>query len=220
MVVSEGWIRAARLPPSVYWCGAPPSQSLREKSKPARVIGGAWIEGKSDVELPIGGVGREGLIRAVRSPLRGAVATLPRRNRCAVSDSRLAAARGCAPPSLRSGVPIASRLVEPWRGLSPALTYIKKPGTRPGSFIYGGEGGIRTLDRLLTYTHFPGVLLQPLGHLTRREQPDTAGTSCSRGRLLYKSLSQMATASAGFWQLNCLWRVLAAALCDDLAGAL
>ena len=29
----------------------------------------------------------------------------------------------------------------------------------------GGEGGIRTLDTL-PYTHFPGVLLQPLGHLT------------------------------------------------------
>ena len=29
----------------------------------------------------------------------------------------------------------------------------------------GGEGGIRTRDTL-PYTHFPGVLLQPLGHLT------------------------------------------------------
>lgn len=29
----------------------------------------------------------------------------------------------------------------------------------------GGEGGIRTPDTL-PYTHFPGVLLQPLGHLT------------------------------------------------------
>ena len=28
------------------------------------------------------------------------------------------------------------------------------------------ESGIRTRDRLLTYTHFPGVLLQPLGHLS------------------------------------------------------
>ena len=32
--------------------------------------------------------------------------------------------------------------------------------------VYGGEGGIRTLDTLLTYTHFPGVLLKPLGHLS------------------------------------------------------
>lgn len=30
----------------------------------------------------------------------------------------------------------------------------------------GGERGIRTLDTL-PYTHFPGVLLQPLGHLSR-----------------------------------------------------
>ena len=28
------------------------------------------------------------------------------------------------------------------------------------------EEGIRTLDTLLTYIHFPGVLLQPLGHLS------------------------------------------------------
>ena len=33
-------------------------------------------------------------------------------------------------------------------------------------FKYGGEGGIRTPDTL-PYTHFPGVLLQPLGHLTQ-----------------------------------------------------
>ena len=31
---------------------------------------------------------------------------------------------------------------------------------------YGGERGIRTLETLQTLTHFPGVLLQPLGHLT------------------------------------------------------
>ena len=31
----------------------------------------------------------------------------------------------------------------------------------------GGESGIRTRDRLFTYTRFPGVLLQPLGHLTK-----------------------------------------------------
>jgi hypothetical protein len=30
----------------------------------------------------------------------------------------------------------------------------------------GGERGIRTLGTLLTYTRFPGVLLQPLGHLS------------------------------------------------------
>src|SRR3546814_956386 len=28
----------------------------------------------------------------------------------------------------------------------------------------GGAGGIRTHDRLLTYTHFPGERLRPLGH--------------------------------------------------------
>src|SRR5690554_5035591 len=35
-------------------------------------------------------------------------------------------------------------------------------------FHIGGEGGIRTLDTLLTYTHFPGVRLHPLGHLSNK----------------------------------------------------
>ena len=30
----------------------------------------------------------------------------------------------------------------------------------------GGERGIRTLDTLLAYTHFPGVLFRPLRHLS------------------------------------------------------
>jgi hypothetical protein len=34
------------------------------------------------------------------------------------------------------------------------------------SSLFSGERGIRTLDTLLRYTHFPGVLLQPLGHLS------------------------------------------------------
>ena len=37
-------------------------------------------------------------------------------------------------------------------------------------FIYqlysSREEGIRTLDTLLAYTHFPGVRLRPLGHLS------------------------------------------------------
>ena len=32
--------------------------------------------------------------------------------------------------------------------------------------IFGGEGGIRTLDGLLTHTPLAGERLQPLGHLS------------------------------------------------------
>jgi hypothetical protein len=32
--------------------------------------------------------------------------------------------------------------------------------------LIGGEIGIRTQDTLLEYTHFPGVRLRPLGHLS------------------------------------------------------
>ena len=37
-------------------------------------------------------------------------------------------------------------------------------------FVYGGEGGIRTLDTLLTYTPLAGARLQPLGHFSGRRE--------------------------------------------------
>ena len=40
--------------------------------------------------------------------------------------------------------------------------YIKKQLSR--------EEGIRTLDTLLAYTHFPGVRLKPLGHLSVKNE--------------------------------------------------
>ena len=60
--------------------------------------------------------------------------------------------------------------LEPTRLLSLPLISVGISGTKKAallqlSFLDGGEGGIRTLDTL-PYTHFPGVLLQPLGHLT------------------------------------------------------
>ena len=41
------------------------------------------------------------------------------------------------------------------------------------SIYYGGERGIRTLDRVLAYTPLAGVRLQPLGQLS--------GLTCCRG---------------------------------------
>nr|AOE13184.1 hypothetical protein [uncultured bacterium] len=32
---------------------------------------------------------------------------------------------------------------------------------------FSREEGIRTLDTLVAYTHFPGVRLRPLGHLSK-----------------------------------------------------
>ena len=61
---------------------------------------------------------------------------------------------------------IATQSVEPGEASHP-LSPTKKPSVA-GPFLIGGERGIRTLDTLLTYTHFPGVRLQPLGHLTVR----------------------------------------------------
>ena len=60
--------------------------------------------------------------------------------------------------------------LEPTRVLTLPRAIAEISGTKKAallqlSFQDGGEGGIRTLDTL-PYTHFPGVLLQPLGHLT------------------------------------------------------
>ena len=45
------------------------------------------------------------------------------------------------------------------------------PKTQKGPFgtlnVFGGEGGIRTLDTLLTYTPLAGERLQPLGHFSK-----------------------------------------------------
>ena len=41
-----------------------------------------------------------------------------------------------------------------------------KPSKLIKQFTFGGEGGIRTLDELLTHTPLAGERLQPLGHLS------------------------------------------------------
>ena len=79
-----------------------------------------------------------------------------------------------------------SPVVEPRSGLliPPAGCYMrkKKPVLAYELFLkYGGEGGIRTPDTL-PYTHFPGVLLQPLGHLTILSFPLLPGTGANLGK--------------------------------------
>ena len=49
---------------------------------------------------------------------------------------------------------------------------------------YGGEGGIRTLDTLLTHTRIPIVRLQPLSHLSvtrNRAAPGCAAAKVNLG---------------------------------------
>ncbi len=59
--------------------------------------------------------------------------------------------------------------------------------------IFGGERGIRTLDTLLTYTHFPGVLFQPLRHLSVFIQTNYLALCASRGNACegYIKISRM-----------------------------
>ena len=63
------------------------------------------------------------------------------------------------------GLPISPEDDEVW-GRESGIWHKKNPTFQSGYLLPGGERGIRTLDTLLTYTHFPGVLLQPLGQLS------------------------------------------------------
>ena len=84
--------------------------------------------------------------------------------------------------------------------------------------FFGGEGGIRTLGTGLPYTHFPGVLLRPLGHLSRywSENPSLynflSRTLCARYSHIYVRLPIehfvfiMDTSSFGSRQLGHLSR--------------
>ncbi len=99
--------------------------------------------------------------------------------------TRLARPCGAARSQARGLSNWRCQLSNPGRGGgSPPVENIKEksPYFRTGSHLeYGGEGGIRTPDTL-PYTHFPGVLLQPLGHLTILSFPLLSGTGANVGK--------------------------------------
>ena len=98
-----------------------------------------------------------------------------------------------------------SPVVEPRSGIlipPQACNMQKKPAFPCELFFkYGGEGGIRTPDTL-PYTHFPGVLLQPLGHLTILFFPLLPGTGANLGKYvspvnqLFKKIARLAKLQA------------------------
>ena len=59
-----------------------------------------------------------------------------------------------------------SHLLPP-NGIYSPVKHKSHPKYKVAFVLIGGERGIRTLDTVLPYTHFPGVLLQPLGHLSK-----------------------------------------------------
>ena len=132
---------------------------------------------------------RAGIRRSVwaeREGLTRAILALALRARCArlvrLHDELMFAAAPLI-PRLRSGPPSPRRSgvlrrryrgeVEP-KGSNPALAHTNKSEKRvkaPSSHFYihiGGEGGIRTLEGLLTLTPLAGARLRPLGHLSGR----------------------------------------------------
>jgi hypothetical protein len=82
--------------------------------------------------------------------------------------------------------------------------------------VYGGEGGIRTLGTL-PYTHFPGVRLRPLGHLTSGAQSITTRASADSVSLAFQFLELLHRVFV-LVSLSCLslWSV---SLMQDGAGS-
>ncbi len=114
--------------------------------------------------------GGEGGIDSLRSPLLGpSMGLAPSGPTQALFKNAPGVFVGAARLLRSRSVQLAAPVVKPGRGFSsPPTENIKEksPYFRTSSYLeYGGEGGIRTPDTL-PYTHFPGVLLQPLGHLT------------------------------------------------------
>ena len=114
--------------------------------------------------------GGEGGIDSLRSPLLGpSLGLAPAGPTQALFKNAPGVFVGAARSQAGSLSNWLRQLSNPGRGFSsPPAENIKEksPYLRTGSHLeYGGEGGIRTPDTL-PYTHFPGVLLQPLGHLT------------------------------------------------------
>ena len=75
--------------------------------------------------------------------------------------------------------------------------------------LYGGERGIRTLETLLTLTHFPGVLLQPLGHLTVNCYRFLSfkldrSTACSLLRCMLKHASRLCETAPWASKIPCI----------------
>ncbi len=151
----------------------PPAENIKEKSPYLRT--GSHLE-----------YGGEGGIDSLRSPLLGpSMGLAPAGPTQALFKNAPVVLSGQPAYCVRGLSNWLRQLSNPGRGFSsPPVENIKEksPYFRTGSHLeYGGEGGIRTPDTL-PYTHFPGVLLQPLGHLTILSFPLLSGTGANVGK--------------------------------------
>ena len=152
----------------------PPRRVLYAKKKPVLAY---------ELFLKYGG---EGGIDSLRSPLLGPSLGLapagPAQALFKIAPGNFVGADSSQARHLSNWL---SPVVEPRSGLLPPRRVLyakKKPVLAYELFLkYGGEGGIRTPDTL-PYTHFPGVLLQPLGHLTILSFPLLPGTGANLGK--------------------------------------
>ncbi len=130
--------------------------------------------------------GGEGGIDSLRSPLLGpSLGLAPAGPTQALFKNAPGVFVGAARSQAGSLSNWLRQLSNPGRGFSSPRRVPhakKKPVHAYELFLkYGGEGGIRTPDTL-PYTHFPGVLLQPLGHLTILSFPLLSGTGANVGK--------------------------------------
>ena len=85
------------------------------------------------------------------------------RSRLVIAIRLKLANKCCAPPLASKRVRVLSNRL----GFSAVFRRQKKsPASAMRGIVFGGEGGIRTLDTLLTYTPLAGARLQPLGHFS------------------------------------------------------
>ncbi len=167
-------LRSPLLGPSLGLAPAGPTQALF-KNAPGVFVGAARllrarsvqlaapvVEPRSGVLIPPAGATCE---KKARTCVQALISNMAVRG----GLTRFARPCGAARSQARSLSNWLRQLSNPGRGFSSPRRVPhakKKPVLAYELFLkYGGEGGIRTPDTL-PYTHFPGVLLQPLGHLT------------------------------------------------------
>ena len=77
---------------------------------------------------------------------------------------------------------------------------MKKPPLGRLVTVFGGEGGIRTLDTLLTYTPLAGERLQPLGHFSGLMRRILKRLGCDVNHIRREKNREIALSPTSVWR--------------------
>jgi hypothetical protein len=88
--------------------------------------------------------------------------------------------------------------VRGWKNPQTVLTVYQRPDMALHEITaFNGRGGIRTHGTLLTYTHFPGVRLKPLGHPSNHTDCGQLGSAPNSSAVL-NGQGEIRTLDTGF----------------------